>query len=89
MDKEELKIKFEKSVEYLKRNIPPDDIYLFTEQTFMATLFFLYKWSEWVDINEECSKCPVTRKWVNNIIGFQISKDKEIDIQLDLDLGSI
>ena len=41
MNKEEIRKKFEENVAYLQRNIPPDDIYLFTEQTFMAALFFL------------------------------------------------
>jgi len=89
MNKEEMQNKFNKYVDYLKRNIPPDDIYLFAEQTYMATLFFLYKWSDWVDINEECKKDPIAKKWVENIIGLQICKDKEIDIDLDLDLKSI
>lgn len=89
MNREELKEKFEKNVEFLKRNVPPDDIYLFAEQTFMATLFFLHKWSEWVDINDECSKCPFAKKWVNNIVGLQMCKDKEQDVNLDLNMPSI
>ncbi len=89
MNKEEMKDKFEKNVAYLKRNVPPDDIYMFAEQTFMATLFFLHKWSEWVDVNEECQADPVARKWVTNIIGLQMCKDKELDVDLDLDLKSV
>lgn len=89
MNKEEMKQKFEKNVDYLKRNIPPDDIYMFAEQTYMATLFFLHKWSEWVDINEESEKCPVVKKWVTNIVGLQMCKDKEMDVNLDLDMKSI
>ena len=89
MNREELKEKFEKNVLYLKRNIPPDDIYLFAEQTFMATMFFLHKWSEWVDVNEECQKDPVAKKWVTNIIGLQRCKDQALDVDLDLNLESI
>ncbi len=89
MNKEEMKLKFEKNVDYLKRNIPPDDIYMFAEQTYMATLFFLHKWSEWVDLNEEAERCDVTKKWITNIIGLQICKDKEMDVNLDLDMKSI
>lgn len=86
MNKEELKAKFEKNVDFLKRNIPPDDIYMFAEQTFMAAMFFLFKWSEWVDVNEEGEKDEVVKKWASNIIGFQRCRDQEIDIDLDLDL---
>ena len=89
MNKEELKQKFEKNVEYLKRNIPPEDIYIFAEQTYMATLFFLNKWSEWVDLQEEATKDPVTRKWVRNILGLLASRDLEEEIELDLDLKSL
>lgn len=88
MNKEEMKAKFEKNVEYLQRNIPPDDIYLFTEQTFMAALFFLQKWSAWVDILEEC-KDPITRKWVTNIMGLLHCRENEVDLTLDLDMKSL
>lgn len=89
MNIEEMKAKFEKNVEYLKNNIPPDDIYVFCEQTYMATLFFLHKWSEWVDINEECRNDPVAQKWVMNIMGLLKARDMELDVDLDLDLKSL
>lgn len=76
-------------MDFLKRNIPPDDIYMFAEQTFMAALFFIHKWCDWVDISEECSTDPVAKKWVSNIIGFQMCKDKDMDVNLDLDLKSV
>lgn len=89
MNKEELYRKFEQNVAYLHRNIPPDDIYMFTEQTFMAALFFIHKWNEHVDLDEECKKDPVVKKWLSNILGFELCKEKNIDIQLDLDLKSV
>ena len=84
-----MKAKFEKQVDYLKRNVPEEDIYIFAEQTFMATMFFLYKWCEWVDMKEECEKDPVAKKWINNILGFQKLRDDDIDINVDLNLKSI
>ena len=89
MNKEEMKAKFLKNVEYLERNIAPDDIYLFAEQTLMACLFFLQKWSDWVDIKEELQRDPVAKKWVTNIVALQICRDREIDVELDLDLKSV
>jgi hypothetical protein len=89
LDKEEMNNKFNEYVNYLKKNIPPDDIYMFAEETFMATLFFLHKWSEWVDVKEECKKDPVAKKWVNNIVGLQICKDLKLDVNVNLDLKSI
>ena len=88
MNKDELKEKFEKNVEYLKRNIAPDDIYLFAEQTFMAALFFLHKWKGCIDVKEEMAKDPITKKWITNIMGLQICKDGEIDVNINLDLDS-
>lgn len=89
MNKEELKEKFEKNVEYLKKVVPPDDIYLFSEQTFMAALFFLKKWSEKTSITEEMLRDPITDKWVTNILGFLECKEKDLDINLDLNMQSI
>lgn len=80
---------FEKNIEYLQRNIPPDDIYIFAEETFMAALFFLHKWAEWVDINVECHKCIITQKWVKNIMGLLKVRDAEQDFTLDLGLDEL
>lgn len=89
MNKEEFKEKFEKNVAYLHKVIPPDDIYVFAEQTFMSALFFLSKWAEWVDLQEEAEADPVVKKWAKNILGMQMCKDMEIPIEVDLDLKSI
>lgn len=87
MDKEELLEKFEKNVAYLQKIVPPDDIYVFTEQTFMAALFFLKQWSKHVNIMEECEKDrKVTRKWVTNIMAFLHCREEDLEIVLNLDL---
>jgi len=62
---------------------------MFAEQTFMAAMFFLHKWSDWIDIKEECSDDPISKKWISNIVGLQMCKDQEMDITLDLDMKSI
>ncbi len=89
MNKEEMRAKFEENVAYLKRNVPPDDIYMFTEQTLMAAMFFIYKWSDHVDLNEEADKDETARKWLSNILKFQEMKNTNQDIQLDLNLDSV
>jgi hypothetical protein len=86
MNREEIYKKFENNVSYLQRNIPPDDIYVFAEQTFMAAMFFLSLWSEWVDLDEEVEKDPVVKKWATNIIALQKMKDSNLDVQIDLNL---
>ncbi len=86
MNKEEVNEKFEKNVNYLRRNVPPDDIYPFAEQTFMACLYFLKRWSDEVNIIDEMARDDIANKWVRNIIGFLEVQDKDIDISLDLKL---
>lgn len=89
MDKNELMKKFRENIAYLERNIPPEDIYVFTEQTFMAALFFLKRWSDWVDVDTEMNECEVTKKWVMNIIGLQMLREKNQDVDLDLNLPKL
>lgn len=81
--------KFAKNVDYLKRNIPPDDIYEFAEQTFMAAMFFMYKWSDWTDLIQESENDDVAKKWIANIVGLHHMKVENIDVDLDLNMKSI
>jgi len=89
MDKEAIRKKFEENVAYLERNIPPDDIYMFTEQTFMAAMYFLNKWGDWVDLKEEALKDPIAKKWMMNIMGLALAQDQNVDMTIDLDLKSV
>lgn len=89
MEKHELMKKFEENVAYLQRNIPPDDIYLFAEETLMAALYFMHRWSKHEDINTACKENLVARKYVSNILGLQRLRDQAIDVELDLDIGAI
>ena len=84
MDKKKLLEKFEKNVLYLRRNIPPDDIYMFAEQTYMAAMFFLYKWSDHVDIQKEMDRDEPTNVWVSNLLTLQELRDKNADISLEV-----
>ena len=62
---------------------------MFAEQTFMAAMFFLHKWSEIVDVAEEARHNEVIKKWVTNIIGLQLCKEQGEDVTLDLDFKSV
>lgn len=86
MNKEEFKNKFEKNVEYLQRNIPPDDIYIFAEQTMMAALFFMHKWSQHENISKACLNDHVACKWVHNILGLYKAREQGINVKIDLDI---
>lgn len=89
MDKQKLYDDFEKNVAYLRKNIPPDDIYCLAEQTFMAAVFFMQRWNDWCDIEQEMKDNPIADKWVNNILGFYLARLENKDIQLDLSLNNI
>ncbi len=89
MNKQEMLEIFEKNINYLKKVIPPDDIYIFAEETYMACLFFLKKWSDHVDMTEEMLRDPVVDKWVKNIMGYLDSRDKNEEISLDLGFESL
>lgn len=86
MNREEIAKKFEENVEYLRRNVPPDDIYIFAEQTFMSALYFLSRWHEHVNLQQEIKENDVSKKWISNILFFQECKEKKVDVTLDLNL---
>lgn len=89
MDKDELMERFNENVRYLERNIPPDDIYVFAEQTYLAALFFLYEWSNHDNISERMKRDPVAAKWVNNIMCLLKMRDMKQDLDLDLGLEDL
>ena len=89
MNKEELFEKFEKNVKYLQENIPPDDIYPFAEQTFMACMYFLKRWSDFHDLHKEIDENPISAKWIRNILSLQHCREEDIKINLDLGLHDI
>ena len=89
MTKKELLKEFEKNVDYLRRNIPPDDIYMFCEQTFMAALYFLSKLTDHIDLEEEANESEVFKKWATNILGLKMCQEANTDISLDLDIDRL
>jgi len=84
MDKSELRKIFYENVEYMQKTVPPDDIYIFSEQTFMAAMFFMLELGNVIDLVDKCNRCPVTKKWVSNILSFENAKRNKIEILLDL-----
>lgn len=86
MDKEAISKLFEQNVLYLQKTIPPDDIYVFAEQTLMAALFFLNKLRSQVDILAEMEKDKAMKIYTNNIMGLIYCRDEKKDIKLELDL---
>lgn len=87
--KAEIKKRFEFNVNYLRRNVPPDDIYEFAEQTRMAAMYFLIKWQEHADLRREVLDNESSRKWIANILGLDRCMANNQDLSLDLGLESV
>jgi len=73
--KEHILRKYHEDVEWLKRCVSPDDIYDFAEQALIAATFFLSRWDEWVDINEEAENDRATSAWIRNILGIRMMRE--------------
>ncbi len=89
MNKEEVQKKFNDNVEWLKKNVPPDDIYLFAEQTKMAAAYFIRRWAEWVDLKEESGNDPIAQQWLTRISALVYMQDYKLDLPDPLDLGDL
>jgi hypothetical protein len=70
LNKQEFVRQFEENVAYLRRNVPPDDIYLFAEQLFMGAMFFLMHWNEHEDVTEVCQYDKIADRFIKNIAGL-------------------
>jgi len=84
MEKEDVWKKFNNAVNYLHRNIPPDDIYLFAQQTFVSALYLLLKLKESINIEEECESNETLQKIVTNIMYFHTHQQNDIKIEINL-----
>jgi hypothetical protein len=76
VDESEFAKKFRQDVDWIHANIPPDDIYVFAHQSFLAAEYFLWRWSQWESIVEDAQKNEMTNLWVQNIIGIKVLRDK-------------
>lgn len=76
---------YKSDVEWLKRNIPPEQIYDFAEQSLMAATFFLAQWDDWVDLDEECDKSPVAKAWISNVLKLRHARQLGIDEKISTD----
>lgn len=76
-------------MEYLQKNIPPDDVYMLLEQTHMAAMFFLYTLAEFTSLEDLCEKDENFKRWAINICGLHQAKVGNMDINLDLNVEDL
>lgn len=74
----------EENVRYLRDNIPPDDIYLFAEQMYLTSIYFLYKWSDWIDIDKECKSDDKSKSLIEMINKLANARDKKMPFYLSV-----
>ena len=84
MDKQEVKAKFEKNVEYLKRNVPKKDIYMFSEAMFIIALYFVRKLSDWEDLELEAELDATLKRHYDTIMTLHNCKEINRDIDISL-----
>lgn len=66
---------FEKDVEWLRKNIPPDDIYVFAEQMHRSAINFLRLWAQYISINEECAKDNFIKDEIDNLLTIHQARE--------------
>ena len=89
MDRKDLAEQFERDVAFLQKSIAPDDIYIFAEHTYRASLFFLRKLAEAKDILEIMHTDPIANAWISNLVRFKIARENRKDITLDFNLEDL
>jgi len=72
---------FEKNVQYLAKQIPPDDIYIFAEGLLAMSYYFLRQWGKYTDIQEECDEDEITYTYVVNLLRYFYSRDMEMEVK--------
>lgn len=70
MNREEALKRFNEEVEWLRKVVPPEDIYMFANQALISARFFLNRWADWVDIPKECERDETANGWVMNLAGI-------------------
>lgn len=81
--KEQMDI-FNKQVQWLKDNIPPEDIYTFAQQSILSAMFFIGKWNEWVDVFKEAENDKNVDIWLTNISTVCELQEENIPTKLNV-----
>ena len=86
--KKEYAEKYQRHVDWIRRNIAPDDIYDFAQQSLMASIYLL-KVLDDEDILIRCLENKITLKWCQNIISVAVKQDEDEDCPVNLKLDEL
>lgn len=81
---EEFLQQFEENVQFMAQVVPPDDIYQFAEQLHMAGMHFLRVINDNNLLKPIYEKSKESRVWANNLVSYQLCKDRKEVIPLNL-----
>ncbi len=89
MEKEELDKLLEKDVLYLQRNIAPDDIYLFAQNSLLCSYLLAFELMKIVG-KENFEDLPkITQRCLQNVSRFKYNQQCEIDMDIDLNANGL
>lgn len=89
MENEELDLSLEKDVAYLQRIIAPDDIYLFTQNTLLATYLLAHEFMKHIGPENFHLLPKITRRCIQNIAHFKYNQENGIDVEIDLNTNGL
>jgi hypothetical protein len=73
---------FNANVDWLKRVVPDDEIHNLTQQMIMTAEFFLDRWMEWVDVEEELDKNPYMKPYVMGLVRIKMLSQFDSPVML-------
>lgn len=86
MDQQEFQAEYEKNIAWLQRNVPPDDIYDFGEQTLIAAVYFLKKYAQTFSYVPDIMHDPLTAHWIKWLMLLVKRRSDNTDGSVDLAL---
>lgn len=78
--------RFEEDVLFLQKNIPPDDIYTFSQQTLNSCMHFIEVLTDFANLDDLAEENEETHMHLSNILALVSHQHQKKDIQLNLEL---
>lgn len=85
MSKEQLRAEVEKIVAFTRRNVAPDDIYLFAVEVIWTAHYLIENFCELEGFQEMINENETLENAVLNILSFTKSYDENKDIKINMD----
>lgn len=77
---------FEKNIQWIKKNVAPDDIYIFAEILLACGKYFFDQWTDLIDYEAEIEKNPASRHFIINFAKIVMAQSQDADFQVKLNI---